>query len=143
MEQIFENIVTYYLSRNGSTFVVPQYSICDDREGELACPDLVTLDFPTTAVQVVEVKTAPQQRLAGLVSNLNAREDRWFEPLRRYLRRKGYPIDNDWSFGCRVFVRKEAVDYVRRGVTDPTGVTIEALEDVVFPWLWTWPTAGR
>jgi Holliday junction resolvase-like predicted endonuclease len=143
MEQIFENIVMHYLSRNGSTFLVPQYSIRDDRGAELTCPDLVTLDLPATAVHVVEVKTAPHQRLAELVSNLNAREGRWFAPLRRHLQRLGFPVDDGWSFGCRVFVRKEAVDYVKRGVTDPTSVSIEALEDVAFPWRWSWPRADR
>lgn len=139
MERIFEEIVTYYLSRSGSAFVVPQYSICDDRGGELSCPDLVTLDLPAAEVNVVEVKTAPHQRLGDLVSNINAREVRWFEPLRLQLPRLGFPIDERWRFGCRVFVRKDAVDYVKARVTDHTRVTIEALEDVAFPWRWQWP----
>ena len=74
---------------------------------------------------------------------MNARESRWFGPLRRQLQRLRFPIDDEWTFGCRVFVREDAVEYVKSSVTDPIRVTIEALEDVAFPWRWSWPTTGE
>lgn len=118
---------------------MPQCSIKDARGGELRCHDFVALNFRSCEVQVVEVKTGPSQRLGDLVRNINDRETGWYAPMRAELQRDGVSVAADWHFVTRVFVRRDAVDYLLQRLTDRTEVVIEAIEDVAFSWAWPWP----
>jgi hypothetical protein len=135
----FEEPIMYYLTHEGGVLVVPQCSIKDDRGGELRCHDFVALNFRKSEVQVVEVKTGPSQRLGDLVRDVNNRETAWYAPLRAQLQREGISVAAGWRFVTRIFVRRDAVDYVLQRLTDRTAVVIEGIEDVSFSWTWAWP----
>jgi hypothetical protein len=136
--EAFEEPIMYYLTHAGGVFLVPQCAIVEGNGEARRCHDFVALDFRKQEVQIVEVKTAPAQRLRGFVRTLLDRKAAWYDPLRAKLEQEHVVVARDWRVVARIFVRRDAVEYVRQGIAGADDVTIEGIEDITFSWTWTW-----
>lgn len=85
-EALIEQLVGLYLTRGGSVFIVPQYSVA----GEHSCPDFVGLDFKKPEIFVAEVTKAGSP--ANAIAKAKDRHKQWFEPLRAELDARGIGV---------------------------------------------------
>jgi hypothetical protein len=126
----FELLVMNYLATQG-LFLSPQFSI----DNEWSCPDFVALDFLKHEIHVVEVTTA--WNITNLISKIQNREVQWFDKLKPQLIELGLPVKN-WQNIVRVFVRQDRYDFIKSKFEKMSDVKIEKLEDIAFPWNWSW-----
>ena len=116
MDAHIEALVELYLTRGGSVFVSPQYSVTrDDKPFWEAVPDFVALDFKSREVVIVEVTSS--WNLDSLFRRVEERQDRWFIPIEN-LMRKDSIVDNEWRFRFLGFVRQERVDFANGRFSD-------------------------
>jgi len=131
--ELYEQLVTWYLTKDRHVFVSPQYSIRGEK-GEWACPDVVALDFRRRTVIVAEVSTG--WRTKALLEKVKNREAQWIEKLRTQLLSLNV-IDDAWTFEVWVFVREHAVkQFEEVGVIGGTPVRVHPLEKLGNPWDW-------
>ena len=129
----FESLVLYYLSAQG-IFLAPQFSIRSEH-GEWSCPDFVALDFAKKQIQVVEVTVA--YSVDTLIEKVRQRELQWFNHLKPQLLELKIPV-SDWACTVRLFIRRDRLDHVRAKFAGQDDVTVEAIEDISFAWMWPW-----
>jgi hypothetical protein len=128
---LFEELVMQYVTKDGSTFVSPQFPVGKG----WSAPDFVALDFSRKRVSVIEVTTAyDPTKLANKVAD---REQQWFAKLRTQLEQKRI-VDGSWSYWVQVFIRRDGRTCFEQKVGKPADVLVHALEDMGFPWQWNW-----
>lgn len=132
METLFEDLVTWKITRDPLVFVNRQYNM-----GGWSCPDIVALNYRNKQIWVVEVSTAADAK--DLARKVKDRDKQWFGKLRDLL---GGPsstvIDASWSFVIKAFIRQDAVQGFQRilGEPLPKDVEVEILDNIRFPWQW-------
>lgn len=136
MEGLAEQLIATYLTRGGKVFIAPQYSIpASGGNGDWACPDFVALDFENREIIVVEVTVA--SNVSNILSKINDRQSRWFEPVRAKLSEDKI-VENDWKIRVLVFVRKSQLEKARKQLSGEPDVSFYAIEDATFDWdYWT------
>lgn len=131
----YESTVMYYLASKG-LFLSPQFSIPSGYDGEWSCPDFVGLDFAKKEINIIEVTTA--YNVSGLLQKVNDRDNQWILKLQDYIKKNNI-VDNTWSYVVRVFIRKERIEYFKENLKNKSGVILQTLEEIAFPWAWdTW-----
>lgn len=128
MEGLYELFVLNFLTRDGKTFVAPQYDI----DNGYSCPDFVALRPSEKKVIVVEVSTAHGlTRLADKIRNKNVH---WLERLTKLLVERKV-VDTSWDYEIMVFVRRSRINWLRERLGEEgASVSIRAIEDTVSTW---------
>lgn len=131
--ELYEQLVSAYLTKDPYVFVSPQYSIRSD-DAEWSCPDLVALNFRDRLVAIVEVSTAWNPKaLRDRVANCDTK---WIAKLRDQLRAFRV-IDESWTFEVQVFVRAHAARaFDDRTLPGGTPVRVFVLDNLGAPWDW-------
>lgn len=127
----FEEQIATYLTIGGTVFIAPQYEIDFDGTDGGASPDFVALDLGTKQVVVVEVTT--RAHIAKLADRIDAREHRWFRPLRRQLAGHGL-IGADWRYRVLGVVRGDVIPRLEARFADSQDVAFVGIEEATFPW---------
>jgi hypothetical protein len=128
--------VAVYLTMDGQVFLAPQYNVVFESEhGEGgACADFVALDWRRKHVVIVEVTTAADLE-ASLIGRIRERETRWYNPVRRTLKKLS-AIDDTWRVRFLGFVRAANLPRARSACGGSPDVTFHSIEDATFPWLY-------
>jgi hypothetical protein len=133
--ELFEELVMWHLTHNGTTFVCPQFSI----DGRWSCPDFVALDFEQRTVSVVEVTGAYWP--GGLFNKVKRRDHQWLTKLKEQLRQMRI-IDGSWNkFRVLLYIRESATKRFQEEFSAAEDVEIRTLEMIAFPWNWEWASA--
>lgn len=111
--------IAIYLTIGGQVFIAPQYDIEQEADESGTRPDFVALDFSCNEIVVVEVAGAADA--VQLATNIENRQRRWFNPVRKNLLDKGV-VTAGWHIRFLGFVRDDLVEKLRRRFEDTADV---------------------
>src|SRR5258708_16972324 len=137
MDQLYEEIVGAFLSRN-HRFVCPQYVIkADSGKGEWRCSDFVVMDLEEKRVVIAEVTTA--EDLGDFVKKAGELHEQGREKVRRQLVAgfKAYPNIAEWPIEIHLFVREDRESDLRKRL-EPRKLQFKVftLEHAFRRWKW-------
>jgi len=133
---IYEEAVMRYLSAGGKRFVSHQYSIRFDQRKEWSCPDFIVIDFSDRTIYVAEVTTA--DNIDNIALKVRNKGSQWLTKLKESFDHNLREVVRNYEEWIVVFVRKEKVQSLIDKTKDIERVSVKALDDVLYPWKWTW-----
>jgi Holliday junction resolvase-like predicted endonuclease len=125
----YEEAVMHYLTANGATFVVHQYSISQG----WACPDFIAIRPCDQIVCIVEVSTAWD--LGDLAQRVKTRQVQWWDQLVPHLQQHG-GISHSWDQRMAVFIRQDRVAWFQQAIGNAPNVSVIPLEPILAAWNW-------
>lgn len=124
----------HYLTANGGTFVVHQYSIGQG----WACPAFVAIQPSARMVCVVGVSAGWD--LAALVQRVRNCQVQWWNQLIPHLQQRNV-IAADWHQHVAVFIRQDRVAWFQQAIAGTANVSVIPLEPILAAW--NWPKDAR
>jgi Holliday junction resolvase-like predicted endonuclease len=128
----YEEAVMHYLTANGATLVVHQYSIGQG----WACPDFVAIRLSAQCICVVEVSTAWD--LTDLAQRIKNRQVQWWGQLIPHFQQYGV-IAHGWRQRVAVFIRQDRVAWFQQAIGNAPDGSVIPLESILAAW--NWPAA--
>ena len=126
---IYEEMVMTFLVANKETFIVPQYPIGQG----WSYPDFLAIRPAKKHAYIVEVSSA--WNLETLLKKVRSRDTQWLTNLANQL--KSLCITEEtWVYRVLIFVRRERIEWFRKGIGDSRDVLVIPLEITFTPWNW-------